>query len=173
MDGPAPCANKPLSLLPECTAPRYINDVTAAEIYESRVCEDSHPRPPRPKPVATHVARLPRSTCKPSTRSVYQRRHADCVTTNAHGTGDPLEIGSLVDKRREMKGLALRPQPTGTSLWTESSQTAFFSKMKVVVAARNVTGRLNRASVYENWERGFGKTSESDCASRVGYCRNC
>lgn len=39
MDGPPPHEQ---AHHPEYAAPRYINDVTAAEIYESRVC-DRHP----------------------------------------------------------------------------------------------------------------------------------
>ena len=99
MDGPPPHEQ---ARRPECTAPRYINDVTAAEIYESRVC-DRHKQPthsPRPATLeATRVVRLLRSTCRASTKRepVHGLRHADCVAANA--PGDLLEIGSPVDKR--------------------------------------------------------------------------
>ena len=92
---------------PECTAPRYINDVTAAEIYESRV-GDRHKQPPPapPPPPKLHAswdcfeARAGAST-KRERDPVHGLRHADCVPANAPGNADLLEIGSLVDKRWE------------------------------------------------------------------------
>lgn len=65
MDGPPPHEQ---ARRPECTAPRYINDVTAGEIYESRVSSA-----PIPASKTIHIARLLQSTCKALTRGERRR----------------------------------------------------------------------------------------------------
>lgn len=122
----------PLSCRPECTAPRYINDVTAAEIYESRVCEDiRHPSlPPFALPPAAHVARLPRSTCKPSTRRACISEDTLLRRRRMH-TGrescSKLVLSLTNDARRRDP----RPQTLRIPLDTrESFERRFFGKMK-------------------------------------------
>lgn len=135
MDGPPPHEQ---ARRPECTAPRYINDVTAAEIYESRVCEDrtSLPRPPP----GLHTSRDCFGARANPRQGACTGENTDCVTTNARGTVVvPLEIGSPVDKRWEMKGL-VRVQLQRDSFRTLGNLRTLSRKKRDCVPERNALG---------------------------------